>query len=84
MYSEKLTYLIIAIDKLLTEMRYVAAGSKDREPDSGECEVRVDPEELQLLDESNSEWVEAWKKAVRQRAEPEVRVIETCVENTEM
>jgi hypothetical protein len=34
----------------------------------------VDSDELQLLDECNSEWVEAWKAAAKQLTELEVHV----------
>lgn len=42
-------------------------GFRDREPILGGCQVPADPDELQLLDEYDSDWVEAWKKAVRRR-----------------
>jgi hypothetical protein len=59
--------LIIAIEcMLLVELRQVVAVLKKRES------IRVDvkllePDELQLLDEYNRDWVAAWKRAVCQR-----------------
>ena len=60
--------LIIAIEcMLLVELRQEVGVFKEKEPILGVCQVPVDPDELQLLDEFDSEWVAAWKKAVRKR-----------------
>jgi len=34
-----------------------------------------DPDEMQLLDECDSEWVEAWKNAVKESTELKTRLI---------
>jgi hypothetical protein len=31
------------------------------------CGASDDPEQLQALDESNTEWVEAWKRTVKKK-----------------
>jgi hypothetical protein len=45
-------------------------------------QLSVDSDELQLLDECNHEWVDAWKAAAEQMTELELHVIEEPITQT--
>ena len=45
-------------------------------------QLSVDSDELQLLDECNYEWVDAWKAAAEQMTELELHVIEKPITQT--
>ena len=45
-------------------------------------QLSVDSDELQLLDECNCEWVDAWKAAAEQMTELELHVIEEPITQT--
>jgi hypothetical protein len=40
-------------------------------------QLSVDSDELQLLDECNCEWVDAWKAAAEQMTESQTTLVET-------
>ena len=47
-------------------------------------QFQADSDELQLLDECNTEWAEAWKDAAKQETELEVHVLRQEIEETKL
>jgi hypothetical protein len=47
-------------------------------------EPTADPDELQLFDEFNSEWVDAWKAAAEKKGELDVYVFREDIDETKL
>jgi hypothetical protein len=61
------------IKKIMRQSRKPKKSAKNIK---GEQQFSEDPDELQLLDECNSKWAEAWKAAAERLAELDVFVFE--------